>query len=136
MAGGPITQAGAIAQAPGAVAATFNAGANTITLANPGNDFTGAVGLTTTGANNATLKDTNALVLGASSVGGNLDVTAKGNITETGALLVTGTSTFTVDTTPAPMCCCRRTPTISAAPSRSRRRMAPRSMTSACATTA
>src|ERR1019366_2082822 len=75
--GGPVSQSGALSVSG---TTNVNAGANTITLANPGNDFTGAVGLTTTGANNATLKDTNALVLGASSVGGNLDVTAKGNI--------------------------------------------------------
>lgn len=55
------------------------------------NDFTGAVSVT---ANNARLKDSNDIELGASSVSGNLDVSANGTITQSGALAVTGYSSF------------------------------------------
>jgi hypothetical protein len=48
-AGGPITQGGALVQAPGAGAASFVAGANAIFLSNPGNNFTGAVALSNSG---------------------------------------------------------------------------------------
>ncbi len=54
------------------------------------NDFTGAVSVS--GAN-VTLVDTDAIILGASTVTGNLNVTAKG-VTDTGTLVVTGTTTI------------------------------------------
>ncbi|MFW6212674.1 MAG: hypothetical protein ACOC8L_07215, partial [Spirochaetota bacterium] len=69
-AGGAVTQAGAL-DVNGTT--TVDAGAAPITLTNAGNDFTGAVALTTTGANDAAVVDTNALTLGASSLGGNLN---------------------------------------------------------------
>ena len=47
-------------QAAGAGAVTINAGANAITLTNA-NNFTGAVSLTNTGANNVAVTDLNAL---------------------------------------------------------------------------
>ncbi|MFN7570268.1 MAG: beta strand repeat-containing protein, partial [Betaproteobacteria bacterium] len=77
-AGGNITQSGALTVGG---ASSFNAGVNSITLGNAGNDFGGAVTLTTAGAGNATVSDTNTLALAASGVGGNLTVTAGGNIT-------------------------------------------------------
>jgi trimeric autotransporter adhesin len=83
---GPITQSGPIS----AGAATFNAGANAITLTNAGNDFTGAVSLNNSGANNVALTDANAIVLGASSVGtGTLTINATGanTITQTGPIV-------------------------------------------------
>jgi len=58
-----------------------------ITLTTATNDFTGAVSLNNSGANNVSVTDANAIVLGASAVGtGTLGVTAGGAITETGAI--------------------------------------------------
>ncbi len=93
-----ITQVGPIIQAAGAGAAVFNGGAGVIDLSNAGNDFTGPVSLNNSGANDATVTDSNAIDLGTSTVGGNLVVTAHGNITESGVLTVAGTSTFIIDT--------------------------------------
>ncbi|HVB66099.1 MAG TPA: hypothetical protein VND01_00220, partial [Candidatus Acidoferrales bacterium] len=92
---------------------TLNAGAGVITLGNA-NDFTGAVTLSNSGANAATLSNganalsigsgtsvgsdltltSGALSLGTATVGGNLSATSTGAITQTGALAVTGTSNF------------------------------------------
>ena len=48
---------------------------------------------------NASLTNNLATVLGASSIGGNLVVTDRvGNLTQTGALTVGGTSSFTTST--------------------------------------
>ncbi|MGH8145792.1 MAG: filamentous hemagglutinin N-terminal domain-containing protein [Rhodanobacteraceae bacterium] len=82
-----ITQSGAITQATGAGTATFNAGAGVLTLDNTGNDFTGAVVLNNSGVNAVTLDNgSNALKLGASSVGSDtLTVSGKG-ITQSGAI--------------------------------------------------
>ncbi|MEJ2565209.1 MAG: hypothetical protein P8141_04435, partial [Gammaproteobacteria bacterium] len=55
-----ITQSGAITQAAGSGAATFNGGAGAITL-NAANDFTGAVSLNNSGANNVAVTDANAI---------------------------------------------------------------------------
>jgi len=73
---------------------------------NNANDFTGNVSLTNTSANDVTIQDANAITLGASTLGGNLNVTAgtgsdilqvpTGN-SITNGLTVAGTSTFTVD---------------------------------------
>jgi len=93
-----LTTVGAITDSAASVitgVTTLTAGAaNNITLDFATNDFTGAVSAVT--VNDLTLVDTNAIVLGASTVSNNLAVTAGGNITQTGALIVTGTSTFTV----------------------------------------
>ncbi len=82
-----ITQSGAITQATGAGAATFNAGAGVLTLGNSGNAFTGAVSLNNSGVSAVTLDNgNNALDLGASSVGfGPLNVSGTG-ITQSGAI--------------------------------------------------
>ncbi|MCE9630525.1 MAG: hypothetical protein K8S94_07390, partial [Planctomycetia bacterium] len=90
-----ITQVAPITQAAGAGTATFNGGAGPITLTNPGNEFTGGVGLTTTGANDAAITDATALILGASSVGQNLSATATA-FSQSGALTVAGTTTLTI----------------------------------------
>jgi hypothetical protein len=71
---------------------TLASGANDITLTNAGNDFSN-VGITS--GNNVSLTDTNALVLGASTVSGNLALTTGGTLLQTGALAVTGTTSFT-----------------------------------------
>lgn len=74
-----IGQAGPISQTAGGGAATFNAGAAGIALGNPGNDFTGPVSLNNSGSGSVTVADTNAIVLGASSLGsGALTVNAVG----------------------------------------------------------
>ena len=86
-AGGNITQSGVVTDNGVGSIAAFNAGANNITLNNPGNDFT-TVQLT---GNNVSITDANGIDLGASSIGGNLAVNATGNITEnTGAIVMTG----------------------------------------------
>ncbi|MEI6107163.1 MAG: filamentous hemagglutinin N-terminal domain-containing protein, partial [Opitutae bacterium] len=87
-----ITQTGAITQAASAGAATFNGGAGVITLTQS-NDFTGAVSLNNSGANDVAVTDTNALALGTSSVGQALALTAGGSITQTGAITATGGAT-------------------------------------------
>jgi hypothetical protein len=81
--GGTISQNGLITVVG---LATFNAGANPITLTNPSNNFTGAVSLTNTGANNVAIRDVNTINFAASSLGnGTLSVNAVG-ITQTGAI--------------------------------------------------
>ncbi len=70
-----ITQSGPIQ----AAAATFSAGNNPITLTHGSNNFTGAVSLSNSGANNVQLTDANALTLGTLNVAaGNLTVTSTG----------------------------------------------------------
>ena len=96
-----VTQVGPITQEAAAGAATFNSSTGAIVLTDPGNDFTGPVSLYTT--TDASVVDSNAIILGASTVGGNLDITAHGDITELdssqyGVLQVSGTSTFTIGT--------------------------------------
>ena len=52
------------------------------------NDFTGAVSLSDSGANNVAVRDVNAIVLGKSNVGnGTLTITAGGTITQTGPIV-------------------------------------------------
>ncbi|MBX3604130.1 MAG: filamentous hemagglutinin N-terminal domain-containing protein [Piscinibacter sp.] len=85
--GGAVTQSGAIVQASGAGAVSVNAGANAITLDQAGNDFTGAVSLANSGANDVVLRDANALTLGTLTLGsGTLSLTSTGDLTQTGAL--------------------------------------------------
>jgi filamentous hemagglutinin family protein len=89
--GGAVTQTAALTVGG---TSSFNAGANPITLTQA-NRLTGAVSLTTTGANAASLTNSIATAIGASTIGGNLTVTStSGAISQTGALTVTGTSTF------------------------------------------
>ncbi|MBL8265847.1 beta strand repeat-containing protein [Steroidobacter sp.] len=72
--------------------ATLSAGAGgTITLDSATNDFVGPVAIT---ALNATIVDTNALDLAASTLGGTLNVTTRGAITDSGTLSVGGTTTL------------------------------------------
>ncbi|MBF0181244.1 MAG: hypothetical protein HQM03_14570, partial [Magnetococcales bacterium] len=60
------------------------------------NNFVGAVSIV--GARDVTLNDINALDLGAGSMTGNLLVTAAGNLTDSGALLIGGTASLDVGT--------------------------------------
>lgn len=89
-ANGAITQSGALV-VPG-ITTLASGAANNITLNNPTNDFSN---VTITNGNNVTLVDANALVLGASTVSGTLDVTTNGALTQSGTLVVTGLTTLT-----------------------------------------
>lgn len=69
---------------------------STITLNNAANDFHGAGGsLSVAAGANATLRDVGALNLGASNLTGNLTVTAGGDVTDGGNLVVGKVATFT-----------------------------------------
>ena len=93
-AGGAITQTGALV-VPGTT--SFTTGSFAITLTEATNDFTGAVSLANTGTNDVAVTDTNALVVGTSSIGQNLTLVAGGHITQTGAITATaGVTTATV----------------------------------------
>ncbi len=96
-AGGAISQAGAIV-VPGT--ASFTAGSNTINLTTNGasNSFTGAITLSNSGANAVTLTNSIATVLAASTVGNNLTIVSGGALSQTGALVVPGTSSFSAGT--------------------------------------
>ena len=89
-AGGAVTQSGALNISGNTALAA--AGQN-VTLDDTANQFGGGVAVT--GAN-VTLADADSIDLRASTVSGGLDVTAvAGTITQSGALNVTGSSTFT-----------------------------------------
>ncbi len=94
--GGPATVAATvILSVTGATTIDVGA-ANDIALNNAANDFTT---VTTTSAANVTLRDVDAIVLGPSTISGNLVVQGGGaaghNITDSGALSVDGTTTLT-----------------------------------------
>ena len=103
---GALEQAQSTTILTGAGGSNFNAGAGAITLNNTGNDFSGSVSLTNTGANNIAIRDINALNLaGVSMTGGssgsltvNTGTGASntgGDITQTGAIVTgTGASSF------------------------------------------
>lgn len=76
---------------------SFDAAANAITLTNTANSLTGAVSLTNSGANDVSLVNNDALILGTSSIGQNLNLTANGSISQTGAVTASsGTTTLTL----------------------------------------
>lgn len=83
-------------------ASSFTAGAGqSITLSNAGNALTGAVSFASSGAGNlqdVTLQNTAALDLQGLTLNGNLSATAAGAITQSGALIVGGVSSFTAAT--------------------------------------
>jgi hypothetical protein len=92
-AGGDITQG--VALSVGGTSDFTVTGTNVTTMTNASNDFTGAVTLASdTGA--VQLTDFTDTILATSILGGNLTVISTGAITQTGALLVAGTSDFTV----------------------------------------
>ena len=114
---GAITQTGALTQAASAGTATFNAGANAITLTQAGNDFTGAVSASNSGANSIQLRDANAIAVGTITAGGGVTINAGtqispgggGNITASGLIILTETggvakSTNPLLTTPSVTC--------------------------------
>jgi len=108
--GGAITQTGALSIGG---TSNINAGANSITLTDASNNFGGAVSLANTGVNDVAITDVNGLTLGtlnitggnltaistgamnlgAGTVGGILSANSNGGaITQTGALVIAGTS--------------------------------------------
>jgi filamentous hemagglutinin family protein len=91
--GGALTQAGALAVGG---AASINAAGQAITLTNAGNDFAGDLSLTGAAIQ---VTDKNALALGSGDVKGNLQLTAKGDVTQKGVLTVSGATA--IDTTGA-----------------------------------
>lgn len=72
---------------------SLNGGVAGIVLENPNNDFVGSVTLTS-GAGAVAIADANALQLAASTLGGSLKATTAGAITQSGALNVSGASSF------------------------------------------
>lgn len=92
-AGGAITQTGALTvNAPSVVTLTAGATDN-ITLDDSGNDFAAvAFG----GGNDVKVVNSGPLALGASTISGNLEVTAGGAITQTGAILASGSGTSAI----------------------------------------
>jgi filamentous hemagglutinin family protein len=88
--GGAITQSGDLAVTG---TTSITAGANDATLDRAGNNFGGAVSVIS--GNNVSLRDTNALALGASTVSGNLTLQTGGALTQSGDLAVTGTTSIT-----------------------------------------
>ena len=97
IAGGAITQTGVVV-VPGT--SSFSAGANAIALTQATNSFTGAITLSNSGANNVSLTNSIATVLAASSIGQNLTVISSGAMTQTGALTIAGTSSFSANANP------------------------------------
>ena len=85
--GGALTQSGALSVAGTSV---INSVGQDVTLNNAANDFTGAVSIA---ARNASLTDTNALSLGASTITGAAVALAGGALTQTGALTISGAAT-------------------------------------------
>ena len=87
--GGALTNSGNVV-VTGATTLAAGSG-NDIILDSAGNNFST---VSVASANNVTLRDTNALALGASTVSGNLNVTTNGALTQSGALTVTGATTL------------------------------------------
>jgi hypothetical protein len=85
---GIITDSGALVVA----GTTTLSSTSDITLDSASNNFN-SVGISS--AVNATIVDTNALVLSTSSISGNLSITAGNNLTQSGPLTIQGTSSFT-----------------------------------------
>jgi hypothetical protein len=87
-ANGTINQSGALTFTTPGTIASFNAGAShDINLGNPGNDF---ATVAIVSGNNVTLRDANALDIGASTISGNFNVTANGFISQSGAIIANG----------------------------------------------
>ena len=90
-----VTSAGAITDTGDLTvkaAATFEAGSVHSIVLDNANDFS-SVGII--GGNNVTINDVGSVVLSASTVNGNLAVTAVGDVTQSGALVVSGNTSVT-----------------------------------------
>ncbi|MDO9218985.1 MAG: hypothetical protein Q7U14_17055, partial [Lacisediminimonas sp.] len=91
-AGGPVTDSGVL-QVSG-TARVVTTGADSAITLDSNNNFGGALSIDT--LSNVTINDSNGVVFGASSIGGNLSLTAGGSVTDTGNVTVSGASLFTV----------------------------------------
>src|SRR5206468_558839 len=89
-AAGPITQTETTAVGAGGTA-NFSAGTNAITLNGVYNLMRGTVMVSNSGPQNVALVNNTSLVMGRSTVGGNLDVLCNGGITQIDPLTVAGT---------------------------------------------
>ncbi|MDO8787404.1 MAG: hypothetical protein Q7J42_04965, partial [Sulfuritalea sp.] len=94
IAGGSVTTTGAQTyndpvSGAATITLTSTAAGGHITATNATNDFT-TLSVNTTGASDVFVNDTDAVILGASTVGGYLDITAGGDITQTGLLTIGG----------------------------------------------
>ncbi len=89
-AGGTITDTGGQLLVTGT--STLDTAGNDITLDNNTNDFGGDVIITS--GNNVEIQDSDNVSFGASTIGGNFDVTSGGDITDNGTLLITGITTL------------------------------------------
>ncbi|MEN9867708.1 MAG: hypothetical protein RL748_3298, partial [Pseudomonadota bacterium] len=92
--GGNLSQSGVLTVGD---TTQLDAGSNNITLNNADNNFGGALSLT---ARDVSLADANALVFGASTITGNLNVHVGGNLTQSGKLVVGGTTDIILDRNP------------------------------------
>src|SRR5206468_1945892 len=92
-AGGAISEGAAIAVTG---TASFSAGAHAIDLTTNGasNSFSSAITLSNSGSNAVTLTNNRATSLAASSVGNDLTIVSNGAISQTGALTVPGSASF------------------------------------------
>lgn len=94
--GGALTQSGAVVVNGSGATTTLDVGAaNNITLNNANNDFTN---LAITAGNTVSITDVNALNMETSTISGNLSLTAGNSLTQSGALTISGTPTFTLTT--------------------------------------
>ncbi len=75
----------------GANALTASAGAGNVTMLNAANNF---ATVSVASASGVSLRDTNAIDLGASTIAGSLALTANGAVTDSGALSLAGTTTI------------------------------------------
>jgi len=98
--GAGLTQSGAIL-VDGTSILTSTGTGNSMVLANVLNQFGNGAGdtVTITSAGNATLVDSGVLEMGASTITGNLSLTAGGAFTQTGSITVNGTGTSSITTT-------------------------------------
>jgi filamentous hemagglutinin family protein len=92
--GGAITQSGGAALNVGG-AADFVASSGNITLNNATNNMVGSVALTTI-SGDVSYTGSGAVMLGAAGVGGNLTVSAGGDLLQVGTLSVSGTTNISV----------------------------------------
>lgn len=92
---GPLTQNGALTIQG---RTNINAGINSITLNNAGNDFTGDVSLQNSGISNTTITDVNSLSLSSSNIGSGALTVIAADISQSGAMVQeanAGSTTFT-----------------------------------------
>jgi hypothetical protein len=98
--GAGLTQSG-VFLVDGTSTLTSTGTGNNLVLANVLNQFGNGAGdtVTITSAGNATLVDSGVLEMGASTITGNLSLTAAGAFTQTGSITVNGTGTSSITTT-------------------------------------